>query len=83
MTPAALLLGALALAGLFMTTLPVFLLARLRRKKRPFLRGPRARAGSASSPRGASTAARPRLSVLKPLKGLDDGLEEKDRKSVV
>lgn len=76
MTPAALLLGALALAGLFMTTLPVVLLARLRRKKRPFLRGPRARAGSASSPRGASTAARPRLSILKPLRGLDDGLEE-------
>lgn len=76
MTPAALLLGALALAGLVMTTLPVALLARLRRKRRPFVRGPRTRAGSASSPRGASTEARPRLSILKPLKGLDDGLEE-------
>lgn len=76
MTPAALLLGALALAGLVMTSLPVALLARLRRRRRPFVRGPRARAGSASSPRGASTVARPRLSVLKPLKGLDDGLEE-------
>ena len=76
MTPAALLLGALAVAGLVMTSLPVVLLSRLRRRQRPFVHGPRARA-SASSPRAASTAgARPRLSILKPLHGLDDGLEE-------
>jgi ceramide glucosyltransferase len=75
-TPAALLLGALAVAGLVLTTLPAVLLARLRRRHRPFLRGPRRRA-SASFPPAASTAeARPRLSVLKPLRGLDDGLEE-------
>ena len=77
MTPAALLLGALAVAGLVLTSLPVVLLARLRRRRRPFVRGPRRRAAQASSPPAASTApARPRLSVLKPLRGLDDGLEE-------
>ncbi len=75
MTPAALLLAALALAGLAITSLPVALLGRLRRRKRPFSRGPRGRA-SAPSPRAASTQDRPRLSILKPLKGLDDGLEE-------
>ena len=75
MTPAALLLAALALAGLVITSLPVALLERLRRRRRPFSRGPRGRA-SAPSPRAASTPDRPRLSVLKPLKGLDDGLEE-------
>ena len=73
MTPAALLLAGLALAGLAITSLPVFLLDRLRR--RPFSRGPRGRA-SAPSPRADSTPGRPRLSILKPLKGLDDGLEE-------
>ncbi len=77
MTPAALFLGILALAGLVMTTLPVVLLSKLRRKHRPFEQGPRRRAASASSPPAASTeAARPRLSILKPLRGLDDGLEE-------
>lgn len=75
MTPAALLLAALALAGLVITSLPVVLLERLRRRRRPFSRGPRGRA-SAPSPRAASTPGRPRLSILKPLKGLDDGLEE-------
>jgi len=76
MTPAALLLGALAVAGLVLTTLPVVLLARLRRRQRPFAERPRARA-SASFPPAASTAeARPRLSILKPLRGIDDGLEE-------
>lgn len=76
MTFAAILLGALAVAGLVITTLPVVLLGRLRRRQRPFVHGPRPRA-SASSPPAASTAAgRPRLSILKPLKGLDDGLEE-------
>ena len=76
MTPAALLLGAVALAGLVLTSLPVALLTRLRRKQRPFGLRPPERA-SASSPRAASTAgARPRLSILKPLRGVDDGLEE-------
>lgn len=76
MTPAALLLGALAVAGLVLTTLPVVLLSRLRRRSRPFAGGPRARA-SASFPPAASTAeVRPRLSILKPLRGIDDGLEE-------
>ena len=77
MPPAALLLGALALAGFAMTSLPVALLGRLRRRQRPFARGPRTRAASASSLPAASTeGVRPRLSVLKPLRGLDDGLEE-------
>lgn len=76
MTAAALLLAAFAVAGLVITTLPVVLLARLRRRQRPFDRGPRARAGRPSSPQGVSTAGRPRLSILKPLRGLDDGLEE-------
>lgn len=76
MTAAAMLLGLLALAGLAMTTLPVVLLGQLRRKRRPFVRGPRARALPASSPPAASTEAGLRLSILKPLRGLDDGLEE-------
>ncbi len=76
MTAAALLLAAFALAGLVITTLPVFLLSRLKRSPRPFRRGPRARADRPSSPLAASTAARPRLSIIKPLRGLDDGLEE-------
>jgi ceramide glucosyltransferase len=76
MTPAALLLAAFALAGLVITSLPVVLLSRMKRRHRPFHRGPRARADRPSSPPAASTAARPRLSILKPLRGLDDGLEE-------
>jgi len=72
-TPAALLLAALALAGLAITSLPVALLHHLRRRPSP--RGPRGRA-SAPSPRAASTPGRPRFSILKPLKGLDDGLEQ-------
>lgn len=76
MTPAALLLGALALAGLAMTSLPVVLLARLRGKQRPFVRRPRARASASFPPAASTEEARPRLSILKPLRGLDDGLEE-------
>lgn len=76
MTPAALFLGALAVAGFVMTSLPVVLLARLRRRRRPFVRGPRARASSSFRPAASTTPTRPRLSVLKPLRGLDDGLEE-------
>jgi ceramide glucosyltransferase len=76
MTPAALLLGALAVVGLVLTSLPVVLLSRLRKRPRPFVPGPRTRA-SASFPRAASTEVRaPRLSILKPLRGIDDGLEE-------
>ncbi|MFN7986811.1 MAG: glycosyltransferase [Thermoanaerobaculia bacterium] len=76
MTPAALLLGALAIAGLVLTTLPVALLSRLRRRQRPFVRGPRTRASASFPPAASTAAARPRLSILKPLRGLDDGLEE-------
>ncbi|MBK8595170.1 MAG: glycosyltransferase [Holophagales bacterium] len=76
MTPAALLLAAFAALGLAITTLPVALLWRLKRSHRPFRRGPRVRAGHPSFPRAVSTEGRPRLSILKPLRGLDDGLEE-------
>jgi ceramide glucosyltransferase len=64
----------LAAAGALMTTFQTGLVLRFLRRKRPFAPGPRERAASASRP-GDSTAA-PRVSILKPLSGLDDGLEE-------
>lgn len=62
-------LASLAAAGLLLTTVQVFLVWRARR---PFARRP-----AAASPPGASSprTAR-RVSILKPLSGLDDGLEE-------
>jgi ceramide glucosyltransferase len=64
----------LAAAGGLVTTFQTGLVLRFLGRKRPFVPGPRGRAASASRP-GDSTAA-PRVSILKPLCGLDDGLEE-------
>ena len=67
---------ALAAAGAVLTTVQAGLVVRfLRRKARPFAPGRRGPAASASRP-GVSTTTSPRVSILKPLSGLDDGLEE-------
>ncbi|MFI5180671.1 MAG: glycosyltransferase [Thermoanaerobaculia bacterium] len=63
----------LAGAGAILTTFQVFLVARLRRRRRPFV--PERPAGRSASRPAASSAA-PRLTILKPLSGLDDGLAE-------
>jgi ceramide glucosyltransferase len=60
-------------AGVIVTTAQVLLVARLRRKNPPFARrGP----GSGTGSRPAASSAGPRVSILKPLSGLDDSLEE-------
>lgn len=64
----------LAAAGAFMTTFQTGLVLRFLGRKRPFAPGPRERAASAFLPAGST--ATPRISVLKPLCGLDDGLEQ-------
>jgi len=78
MTVTAVLL-AVAAAGAILTTLQTGLVVRFLRKKdrgqRPFAPGRREPAASASR-QAASTATSPRVSILKPLSGLDDGLEE-------
>jgi ceramide glucosyltransferase len=71
------LVGLLALAaiiGVALTTLELLSVAILRRHERPFADGPHGRAslGSASQPAGFT----PTVSILKPLCGLDDELEE-------
>ena len=69
-----LVLLALAAAGGLVTTLQTGLVLRFLTRKRPFAPGPRERAASASRP--AASTGTPRVSILKPLSGLDDGLEE-------
>ena len=64
----------LAAAGGLMTTFQPGLVLRFLGRRRPFAPGPRERAASAFRPDGST--ATPRVSVLKPLCGLDDGLEQ-------
>ncbi|HEX5854200.1 MAG TPA: glycosyltransferase [Thermoanaerobaculia bacterium] len=66
---------ALAVIGAVLTTVQTGLVVRLLGKKRPFAPGRREPAASASRP-AAFTTTSPRVSILKPLSGLDDGLEE-------
>lgn len=63
----------LAAAGGLMTTFQTGLVLRFLGRKPPFEPGPRKRAASASRP--AASTQTPRVSILKPLSGLDDGLE--------
>ncbi len=65
---------ALALVGVLLTSWQVVLTALLRKRARPFAFGPRETIPNVS-PRAASTATT-RLSILKPLSGLEDELEE-------
>ena len=74
-------LAALAFAGLLMTSLQTFLTRRFLGGRRPFALRPRERAerSEAPSPRGASSTpspGSPRVSILKPLCGPEDDLEE-------
>ncbi|HUM01636.1 MAG TPA: glycosyltransferase [Thermoanaerobaculia bacterium] len=63
----------LAGAGVVLTTVQILLVARLRRKSRPFARrGP----GSGTDSRPAASTEAPRVSILKPLSDLDDDLAE-------
>ncbi len=64
----------LAAAGGLVTTFQTGLVLRFLGRKRPFAPGPRGRAESGFR-RGDSTGT-PRVSILKPLSGRDDGLEE-------
>ncbi len=70
------LAATLTVLAAVVTTLQTALTLLFRRRGRFFGPGPRVRSGSAGPFRPEDLSPRPRISILKPVCGLDDGLEE-------